>query len=593
MYGRIFLAAALCMALAAPLHAEPGKQNGKHNNNHRLKDANLPGGYKIVAFASGLNFPTGIAFGEDGEVYASEAGGIAGTEARIVRVGSDGSLEEVADDFNAPITDVTFHDGWLYVSHLGMITRVRPDGSSREDLINDLPSMGDHSNTEIVFGADGLMYFGVGSATNSGVVGLDNQWVEQFPDFHDIPGDDIMVRDVNYETDNPFEGGTATTGAYQAFGDEAGDREPVESDHRCNGSILVAEPDGDDVDVVAWGFRNPFGLGFDADGQLWTINNGMDERGSRPVEGDPDAMFQVEHANWYGWPDFSIGRPVNQEEFAVDGVIPELVLAEHPRLSEFAEGFALFEDHVSANKFDFSSSGKFKFEGDAFVAETGSIPGGTGAPDLRGYRVTRVDMDNGNVSVFLANKSGQPAFSTGEDGINKPIDVKFHPDHNDVMFVVDFGVFLPPTMVEEESGVIYAIARGNVRKALEGIPGAEGAGGSAEDEIGAAVRVVRAVRLDEALDAAADHVLVLEDARLAGAGNDAVDGVTDEGPCNPERPASAHLQRGGRHCLDNWLRLLPAVPGRCWSRANSLHRTRDGSRAPNCLSIPLRGWRLL
>jgi glucose/arabinose dehydrogenase len=159
-------------------------------------------------------------------------------------------------------------------------------------------------------------------------------------------------------------------------------------------------------------------------GQLWATNNGMDERGSRPVEGDPDAMFQINRGDWYGWPDYSIGRPVNQEEFEVDGVIPQLVLAEHPPLSDFAEGFAFFDEHVSANKFDFSSSSDFKFEGDAFVAETGSIPGGSGAPDLRGYRVTRVDMDNGDVSVFMDNRSGQPAFATDEDGINKPIDVK-------------------------------------------------------------------------------------------------------------------------------------------------------------------------
>jgi glucose/arabinose dehydrogenase len=390
-------------------------------------------------------------------------------------------VDEVADDFDAPITDVTFHDGWLFVSHLGKITRVRTDGSDREDVVDDLPSMGDHSNTEIVFGPDGNMYFGVGSATNSGVVGLDNlSWVERFPDFHDIPGDDITVRDVNYETENPLEGGTVMTGAYHAFGEEAGDREPIDSDEKCNGSILVYNFDEDDLDVMAWGFRNPFGLGFDADGKLWTINNGMDERGSRPVESDPDAMFQVERANWYGWPDYSIGRPVNQPLFAVDGVIPELVLMDHPELSDFAEGFAHFEDHVSANKFDFSSSEKFRFEGDAFVAETGSIPVGTGAPDLLGYRVTRVDMDNGDVSVFLANRSGRPAMVTGEDGINKPIDAKFHPDHNDVLFVVDFGAFLPgggteeefPTIIEPETGAIYAIARGNVGKALEGIPGA-------------------------------------------------------------------------------------------------------------------------
>jgi hypothetical protein len=53
---------------------------------------------------------------------------------------------------------------------------------------------------------------------------------------------------------------------------------------------------------------------------------------------------------------------------------------------------------------------------------------------------------------------------------------------NNVMFVVDFGAFLPPDIVEKESGVVYAIARGDVRRALEGIPGAGGAGGDDDGE---------------------------------------------------------------------------------------------------------------
>ncbi|HEX7879149.1 MAG TPA: PQQ-dependent sugar dehydrogenase [Candidatus Eisenbacteria bacterium] len=434
-----------------------------------LRDVVLPGGYKIREFAGGLNFPTGITWDSKGNVFVSEAG-IADTPARIVRIDEDADVVPVANGFTAPVTDVTWHDGWLYVSHLGTISRIRPDGSGREDVVTGLPAFGDHSNADIIFGPDGRMYFSIGTATNSGVVGPDNSWVMDHPEVHDIPAETITVRAENYTSPNIM---TSTpndvtlTGPFQPFGEAAALGEVVPGEVKSNGSILSANPDGSDLQVYAWGFRNAFGLGFDESGQLWATNNGMDERGSRPIEGDLDAFFQVEQGDWYGWPDFSLGRPVNQELFEVDGVIPELLLLSHPPLSPLADAFAVFEDHVSADKFDFSSSSRFRYEGDAFVAETGSLPTLTGAADYYGYRVTRVDHRTGDVSVFLANKSGKPAFVTGEDGINKPIDVKFAPDNADVMFVVDFGAFLPtpateeefPSVIEPGSGTIWVVGR--------------------------------------------------------------------------------------------------------------------------------------
>src|SRR5262245_56852999 len=71
------------------------------------QNVTLPGAYRIHMAVSGLNFPTGITFG-DGVMYVSESG-IAGPP-RIVRVNASGSLTEVAGGFNTPVTGVTFHD---------------------------------------------------------------------------------------------------------------------------------------------------------------------------------------------------------------------------------------------------------------------------------------------------------------------------------------------------------------------------------------------------------------------------------------------------------------------------------------------------
>jgi len=446
-----------CFTAAGPAAA------GKPPDQELNRNVILPGGYAIRTAVTGLNFPTGLTFGE-GVMYVSESG-IAGTQPRVVRVGADGSTSVVASGFNAPVTGVTFHDGWLYVSHRGVISRIHPDGSGREDILTGLPANGDHSNEQITFGSDGKMYFTIGTATNSGVVGPDNFLLSAVPT-PDVPCEDIRVHGVNYTSEDPRTSDpsdSVMTGPYQPFGETATEGELIPGAVLCNGAILRANADGTGVEVYAWGFRNPFGLRFDAGGQLWATNNGMDERGSRPVEGDVDALFRVRQGDWYGWPDFAHGVPVDQlTEGDESDEAPELILAEHPTLSSEAGAFALFGDHVSTDGFDFSTSDQFRFVGDAFVAETGSFPPITGAETFFGYRVTRVDMQTGQVSVFLANKSGIPAFVTGTPGINKPIDVKFDPNHPERMLVLDFGAFLPPPGTEQAPGGIVQPGTGTI-----------------------------------------------------------------------------------------------------------------------------------
>jgi hypothetical protein len=62
---------------------------------------------------------------------------------------------------------------------------------------------------------------------------------------------------------------------------------------------------------------------------------------------------------------------------------------------------------------------------------------------LPGYRIVRVDLLSarlGQVSDFIYNTDGGPAskLSSGRDeGIERPIDVKFGPDGN--LYILDFG----------------------------------------------------------------------------------------------------------------------------------------------------------
>jgi glucose/arabinose dehydrogenase len=52
--------------------------------------------------------------------------------------------------------------------------------------------------------------------------------------------------------------------------------------------------DGSDLDLVSWGLRNAYGLGFLPDGRLLAVGQGADDRGSRAVRNGPDLLFEVQ-----------------------------------------------------------------------------------------------------------------------------------------------------------------------------------------------------------------------------------------------------------------------------------------------------------
>jgi hypothetical protein len=86
--------------------------------------------------------------------------------------------------------------------------------------------------------------------------------------------------------------------------------------------------------------------------------------------------------------------------------------------------------------FDFSRSKTFGFEGDIFIAETGSLPPGTGATARTGYKVARIDRNTGVVSDFVVHPQNTDSVIFVPNGFCRPIDVHFRGPE---MFIVDFG----------------------------------------------------------------------------------------------------------------------------------------------------------
>lgn len=480
---RLAIISALAAILALPgcYRARPANGGGQAAfsppRQTNAADVAVPAAYRIAAVAQGLTFPTGIAFDTTGTPYVVESGysyGEVWGVPRLLRLNPDGSTSEVArGGRNGPWTGVAYADGAFYVAEGGeleggRILRIRPGGGTTV-LIAGLPSRGDHHTNAPLVGPDGKIYFAQGTMTNSGVVGEDNAkfgWLKRFPAGHDIPCQDVVLRGSNYSTPDvlrPDSHAPVETGAFSPFGTPTRAGQVVPGRLPCSGAIMRMGRDGSGLELVAWGLRNPFGLAFAPDGQLYATENGYDERGSRPLWGTPDLLWRIAPQAWYGWPDYAQGLPVNQALFQIPGQgRPELLLAKPPQVPP--KPAAVLGVHASSDGLDFSRSPAFGHVGEAFIAEFGDQSPTTGKTlHPVGFRVIRVDPANGRIDDFAVNRSDHagPASKIGGAGLERPIAVRFDPA-GDALYVVDFGVLLEGkegSRPQPGTGVIWKITR--------------------------------------------------------------------------------------------------------------------------------------
>ena len=423
------------------------------------KDISLEPGYRLDPVVTGLTYPTSVTFDDEGNVFVGEAGysyGPAKSDGmgRILKVGMNGKITEVARGFRGPMTSITWHNGFFYVAegaYPGSIVRVSKDGQ-RKVLVKGLRSGGDHFTSEIAFARDGTMFFGVGSFTNSAIIGLDNffgGWLPQLRRQHDVPCRNYVLVGRNYVSPDPFalvdaKLNLVQTGAFKPFGVPSYPGEVISGQLFSNGVLYRSNPDGSGMHVFADGFRNLFGLGFSPDGRLYAVDHGYDERGSRPIAESPDPLWAVIPGGWYGWPDFVAGEPVTSPKFRPPGQPqPQFVLAMHPPLAD--RPVVNFAHHSATMKFCFSINPAFGFKNEMFAAQYGANVPFTGREkETAGFKVVRVDLQTRQIRDFLVLNRPGP----GGTGPARPVDVKFDPGGNH-LYIVDFGV-----MEADLSGII-------------------------------------------------------------------------------------------------------------------------------------------
>lgn len=444
-----------------------------------------PSGYNLELFAVNLNAPSGITFDEAGNMIIAE-GGYEGIPPEIYGYRPDGTRFQIyptgrripflAEGFRiyGPIGGIAAYEGKVYVSHRdarrkGVITAFSYDGT-HETIVGELPAQGDYSVTDLaIHEPNRELYFGVGAATNSGVVGLDNWeagWVARDPKFCDVPLNDYRLTPARFTSPNPraglFGGGEiAVTSAFQPFG-QASLRAQGSPVGRPTAAIYSVDLGGGGLRVFAHGIRHARGLAFNEFFNLYATNQGMELRGTRPVKDDPDALLHITRNSHYGWPDFSTTlEPITLEKFRPDDV-RMLIKSGYPELSflidHSASGiYAPLRDTVlrgafpalsGAAKLDFApTEGPFsQFAGEAIVALSGDrAPFATSGRKLIGpvgRKVMRVNTEKRQVEEFIRNATGKPASEMKNaplGALERPIDVKFGPN-DAALYIVDLGV---------------------------------------------------------------------------------------------------------------------------------------------------------
>lgn len=392
---------------------------------------------RMDVVVDGLNFPTSLAFGPDGSLYLAESGlpfDDAPPGGVVWRVGADGVRTRLLDGLRAPVNGLLWHDDGLIVSeggHPGRILRFVPETGACTSLIDGLPGFGNYHTNMVAAGPDGKLYFSQGAMTNSAVMGPDSvdlAWLGELRHNADIPGYDVALAGVCATSPDP-DGRPTDTGAFAPFGTVHPAGTSLQARLPCTAAVMRCNADGSELELVAWGLRNAYGLGFLPDGRLLATDQGADVRGVRPVWNCPDFLYQVKPGAWYGWPDYYGGLPIDHPRFrAPDGRAQPFVLADHAQLPAPEQALVEFDVNACAVKFAVIPPGQPN-AGDLLVAQFGDERPLTGPAGPQVARnLVRVCTRDWSLHAVAAK------------GPLRPLDVAFSPDGLWV-YVVDFGAF--------------------------------------------------------------------------------------------------------------------------------------------------------
>jgi hypothetical protein len=227
-------------------------------------------------------------------------------KSKIQFIKANGESYNILEDDRLNINSLEFLNNKLYFASNCSVFSFNIIDKNLKELIKDLPNFGDYRDSIIRLNGDNL-YISIGAATNSGVVGPDNEWVKTNTYNHDITPFNLIIKALKFGSEN--------TGAFVPYKTRNIEGQIIPGHFPGNASIIRLNIITQKYENFAWGIRNIKGMDFDSKGKLYASVGGMENRGLRPIQYDYDYLFEIKKDQWYGWPDYSGGDPINSPRF--------------------------------------------------------------------------------------------------------------------------------------------------------------------------------------------------------------------------------------------------------------------------------------
>ena len=316
----------------------------------------VPSGFKVELFASGLKAPRALRVAPNGDIFVAE------TDAGRIRVlrAPDGANKPsetgvFASGLGEPFGLAFYPPGpdpqWLYVAMTTTVVRfpyrsgdLRARGRA-QTIVPRLPS-GGHTTRDVAFSNDGArMFLSVGSATNA-AERMGERYPEGLLSFEKEHG---LGASWSRETDRA--------------------------------AVLAFDPEGRGRKTFATGIRNCVGLAVHPQtGDVWCSVNERDGLGDDLV---PDFITRVREGGFYGWPWFYVGANPDPNHRGYRAELKDKVIVPD----------VLIQAHSASLQLAFYTGTQFpaEYRGDAFAAEHGSW----NRAKRTGYKVIRVKLNDG------------------------------------------------------------------------------------------------------------------------------------------------------------------------------------------------------
>jgi glucose/arabinose dehydrogenase len=319
------------------------------------KMPDVPQGFAVQVFASGLKQPRVIRIAPNGDIFLAEsgAGRVLVFPAKSAG-GAQAKPEVFAENLDRPY-GIVFHPPgnpqYVYVGAANQVVRYpyrqgdRKATGPAEVIVADIPTSR-HWTRDLEASKDGKrLFIAIGSASN-------------------------VAAAMPEKTPEEIQAYEKTHGLGAAWGDE-----------KNRAVVRVFDPEGKTVRNYATGLRNCSGLAMQpGTGALWCTGNERDHIGPNLV---PDYLTTLKDGGFYGWPWYYIG---GNEDPAHAGERPDLK-------DKVTVPEVLIQAHSSTLDMVFYDAEAFpaEYRGDAFA----TLHGSWNREDLTGYKVIRARMKDG------------------------------------------------------------------------------------------------------------------------------------------------------------------------------------------------------